>query len=187
MRLAFDLMPNEEPVDIRLLVALIAAAASLSVAALGAIGTRLGDAATRRRDGYTQAIAELFAWAELPFRVRRRASNSAAERVRLGDHGHELQQAIRCRQTWVRSENAWVGRVLADVVDDLRAIVAPSLQDAWASPPIRTAAGMNLNGWGPQGVEEVLARLESAIRFRFGWRRAVALIGWHPGAKASRR
>jgi hypothetical protein len=45
------------------------------VAVLTAIGTmlvtRAGDAASRRRDRYAEAVSTLVAWAEFPYRVRR--------------------------------------------------------------------------------------------------------------------
>jgi hypothetical protein len=75
-----------------------------------------------------------------------------------------------------------VGEVFVEVRCELSRLTAPSLTDAWASGCVGSPAEMNLNGWGPTGIDEQLQRFERALRFRFGWRRWVAVLQWHPGA-----
>lgn len=65
---------------------------------------------------------------------------------------------------------------------DLGTLTGSACIEAWTTPPISSAREMNLNGWGPPGLEAHLDRFENAVRFRFGWRRLVAVVGLHPGA-----
>lgn len=58
----------------------------------GLIGTILGKTranATARRDRYAQAVRTLIAWAEYPYRIRRRTSDEPATLTALADRGHE--------------------------------------------------------------------------------------------------
>jgi hypothetical protein len=171
-----------EQVGVPIVVAVIGLIGALGAAAVSFAFTRLSDAAARRRDGYAEATRDLLAWAEYPFRIRRRTSDDPAELTRLANKGHELQEALRYRQAWTAAENPWLGQVFAEIRSDLGAIVGPACVEAWNTAPVTAAAGMNLNGWGPPDVEPHLARFETALRFRFGWRRLPAAFRWHPGA-----
>lgn len=172
-----------EKVGVPIAVAVIGLIGALAAAALTFAITRASEAAARRRDGYAEATKELLAWAEYPFRIRRRTSDYPEELTRLANVGHDLQQNLRYRQVWITSENSWLGKIFAEVRADLGVIIGPACTDAWNTPPITTASGMNLNGWGQLATEPQLARFESALRYRFGWRRLPATLGWHPDAK----
>lgn len=78
--------------------------------------------------------------------------------------------------------SSWVAEVFIEVRSELGAVVGPCCTDAWTSPPISSARGMNLDGWGPTDVDAQLRLFERALRFRFGWQRWIALARWHPGA-----
>jgi hypothetical protein len=62
----------------------------------------------------------------------------------------------------------------------ISAHVGPACKEAWVSRPVTTSADMNLGAWGPREVMPSILRLQSAVACRFGWRRAAALIGFHP-------
>ena len=171
-----------EHVGVPITVAIIGLAATLAAAAISFALGRWGDAASRRREGYAAATRELVAWAEYPYRIKRRTSDTPADLTHLADIGHTHQEALRYRGTWISSENRWVGKVFGEVRADLGAALGPACNDAWDSAPITKAKDMTLAGWGPGGVEAHLARFEKAIEFRFGWRRLAGLVRWHPGA-----
>jgi hypothetical protein len=166
-----------------LAVALIGLATALAGAALSFALGRLSDTSARRREGYAQATRELVAWCEYPYRIRRRTSDSPEELGRLAERGHDHQEALRYRETWIAAENKWVAGVFREVRGDLAVVLGPSCNEAWASPPVTTAGDMTLGSWGPKGVEAHIARFENAVEFRFGWKRLLAAVGIRPGAK----
>lgn len=172
-----------EHVGTPLAVALIGLATALAGAALSFALGRLSDTSARRRDGYAQATRELVAWCEYPYRIRRRTSDSPEELGRLAERGHDHQEALRYRETWIAAENQWVAKVFREVRKDLAAILGPSCNDAWTLPPVTEPGGMTLGSWGPQGVEAHIARFENAVEFRFGWKRVLALVGIRTGAR----
>ena len=178
-----DVSSFAETVGVPLTVALIGVAATLAAAAMSFALARWGEATNRRRDAYASAVRVLVSYAEYPFRIRRRASDEADELSRIAAIGHELQEALRFHETWVSSEDRWVGRIFREVREDLASIVASWARDAWAGPPIRSAQEMNLGEWGPTDCDQYTARFEAAIACRFGWRRIPSSIGWRVGAK----
>ena len=170
-------------IDTPIAVALIGLGATLAAAAVSFALSRWSETTARRREGYADAMRELVAWSEFPYRIRRRTSDASDELTRLAEVGHTHQECLRYRETWVRAENRWVGQVFHEVIEDMGALLGPACVEAWAAPPITRAADMNLAGWGPHGTKEPLERLERAIEFRFGWRRFAAIAGWRPDAK----
>ena len=178
--LATTVTPYAEKIGVPLLVALIGLAGTLGTAALASVFGRISEAAARRREGYAEATKELLAWAEYPYRIRRRTSDTPATLTALADLGHDLQQALRYREAWINAENQWVANVFTEVRTALTEAIGPCCNDAWSHAPIGTASEMNLNGWGPNRVDEELRRFEHALRFRFGWRRLAGFFRWHP-------
>jgi len=168
-------------VGVPITVAIIGLAGSLIVAVMTFIFSRIADASARRRDGYAAATRTLVAYCEYPWRIRRRTSDAPDELARLADLGHGLQQDLSYYESWTRSENNWVGRVFAEVRQDLAAVIAPVCKEAWQGSPVTSAAWMTLGDWGPCGLDEPLQRFQTAVAFRFGWRRLAAFPRWHPG------
>lgn len=180
--LAFEVSEFTERVGVPLLVALLALAAALGAAALSFALGCWADTSARRRDGYSSATQELVAWAEYPFRIRRRTSDDPAVLSALAERGHSHQEALRYRGTWIASESRWMAEVFSEIRRELAALIGPACNDAWGAEPVREPSQMTLGTWGPDGVDDHIARFERALAFRFGWRRIVALSGWHPGA-----
>ena len=169
-------------IGVPLTVAVIGLIATLAAAAISFALNRWSATTTARREGYAAATQELVAWAEYPYRIKRRTSDTPEVLTALADRGHTYQEALRYRETWIRSEDPWVAKVFADIRTELGAVVGPSCAEAWQAEPIMAAADMNLGPWGPNGVDAHIARFERAVAFRFGWRRAVGFFGWHPRA-----
>lgn len=168
-------------VGIPLAVAIIGLAGSVIVAALSFAMGRWAEAATRRRDGYSAATRTLVRYREYCWRIRRRTSDDADELRRLADVGHEIQEELAYYQLWTRAENVFVGRVFREVRADMAAELGTACNEAWAADPILKARDMTLGDWGPSGLSSHLERFESAVAFRFGWRRLLGVARLHLG------
>lgn len=151
------------------LVVVLPIIGALSGAALG----RWADAANTRREHYADAVRILVRWSEYPYRIRRRTSNAPEELARLAEIGHELQEQLQCHRTWVRAESARVGTLYERAIATLKERAGSSIAEAWIAEPVASGAGMVLNGWGPGSIDDLLADLDEAITWRFGWRRLV--------------
>ena len=140
----------------------------------GLISSLLGSAranATARRERYAQVVRCLVAWAEYPYRIRRRTGDDPATLAALADRGHALQEQLAESRAWVAAESPAISEVYDGCVRDLTALVGPACVAAWREPPITTSGGMNLVDFGPRGIEGIVARMECAIIYRFGIRR----------------
>src|SRR5690349_14433320 len=70
----------------------------------GLIGTLLGNTranAAARRERYAQAVRTLVAWAEYPYRIRRRTSDDATALSALAERGHTLQEQLAESRAWI--------------------------------------------------------------------------------------
>lgn len=143
--------------------------------------TRWNEDVARRRAGYADAVRALVAYRELPYRIRRRSSDSQEDLRRLADLGHDIQETLRYYRAWVRSENRWAGALLDDVVCRIATRIGPACREAWEMPPVKKASSMNLGDWGP-GVEvdDEIGRFERGMLNRFGLPRGAGLVRWHP-------
>jgi hypothetical protein len=136
-------------------------------------------AAVARREGYASAVRSLIARGEYPYRVRRRVSDEADVLAALVSRGHDLQEQLAACRTWVNSEHPFLGSLFDKALTDIDATVKQATADAWSEAPITTSSGMNLKGWGPGDQWPHLARFDSAIAYRFGWRRLLPQRFWH--------
>jgi hypothetical protein len=169
--------PFTEKVAVPLLVGLLGLVGVIATAAVSIISGRWAQATNRRRDAYAAAVKTLVGWAEYPYRIRRRTSDDPNELARLVGIGHDLQEQLRCHQTWIATESHRVAGVYREALEVITAQVAPACNDAWAYPPITSSADMNLGDWGPQDILPSILRVQSAIACRFGWRRVTSLLG----------
>ncbi len=130
----------------------------------------LGEA---RRKGCAEAIEALVAWGEYPYRIRRRASDDTETMAALAVIGHEIQERKARTLAWVAGENTQLYEVFLANSEYLDRKVGPTIAAAWQEPPITTAAGMVLSGWGPgRCAAETAKRLNCAVSYHCGrrWR-----------------
>ena len=127
----------------------------------------------RRRERYAELVAALVAWAELPFRIRRRISDEPAVRAELAAQVHQLQERLVVGGAELAAECTWLSKRFDASLATIKSVTAPFLADAWQSAPIDSPEGMNLSGWGPVGSEDIVRAWRSELRWRFGWRRLV--------------
>lgn len=145
--------------------------ASLLAAVLTSVLTGLRGLATARRDNYAAVVESVVAWAEYPYRVRRRTDDEPATMTRLVELGSDLQENVARRRAWVETESPAVGEEIGRVIENVRSRVGPSIAEAWRTPPVTSAAGMNVSPFGPGDLSQELDRLHGAIKWRFGLRR----------------
>ncbi|MHA4945687.1 hypothetical protein ACX27O_00045 [Micromonospora sp. SD19] len=140
----------------------------------GLIGVILGNTranATARRERYAQAVRTLVAWAEYPYRIRRRTSDDAATLTALADRGHTLQEQLAESRGWIAAESRAMSEVFDACLGAINPLVGTACVIAWQGPPISKSAEMLLGDFGPRGINAIVARMECAIIYRFGLRR----------------
>lgn len=147
---------------------------------------RITAAASSRRAGYAAVVGDLVAYAEYPFRIRRRTSDDPDELARLAGLGNDIQERLMRSEAWVAGESRWMYERLRDARRALATTVGEASQAAWDAEPVTTARGMNLGCWGPRNVSSVVESFESAIGCRFGWRRLACVVGVQPGWRQHR-
>lgn len=155
------------------LLALIVALLSSTVVAniVTAAMTRLRASAEVRRQRYAAAVKLLAERIEYPYRVRRRTDNEPATLAKLADLGHDLQQRLAETRAWVAAENAIMGDVFEACVATLDEPFKEAAHEAWEADPVTEPAQMNLNGFGLGDQQRVIASMQCALVYRFGWRR----------------
>lgn len=162
--------PLADPWSAAVLVPLVLGSAVLG-ALLTAISKNLRDNAVVRRDKYAAAVGHLAAWAEYPYRIRRRTSDDPETMTRLADLGHQLQIDSACHRGWVAGESTAVACVYDAWLDNIQAESAPPLSQAWQEGPVTAPAGMVLNGFGPPSAAPAVTAVETVLAYRFGFRR----------------
>lgn len=146
-------------------------------AILGSFTASSKAATEARRRGYAEALEAILAWSEFPYRVRRRASDDPEKLEELAALGHQIQERRTGALAWVAADSRELYEVFRANVDALDAVVGPAIADAWQQPPVTTAAGMVLSGWGPgRASGETLKRINCAVTYRFGWRRRLLFV-----------
>jgi hypothetical protein len=85
-----------------LLVAGIAAAASIVVALWAALAAYLAAKRQSRRATYSEAVRAAVGWKEMLYRVRRRETG---QERKLIDYMHDLQDQLSYYQAWIGSES----------------------------------------------------------------------------------
>jgi hypothetical protein len=136
------------------------------------VATSARTSTENRRQGYAAAIEAVLAWAEYPYRVRRRTSDDPETLTRLVDLGHELQERRVRTMSWVASENRELYEVFLHNTHHLDRTVGPLISEAWNAQHVVQPSQMVLAGWGSgQLAQQTVERLSCAVGYRTGWRR----------------
>ncbi len=144
-----------------------------SSAVAAAFGAVRAGAAERRRE-YTAAARALTAWAEYPWRIRRRTSNQPEVLAALADRGHDLQETLADREAWCAAEHDVMGQLMAHLRAQLSLSVRPAIEQAWAQSDLVTAGEqMNLGDkfTVDSRTDELRACFSACVHERFGPRR----------------
>jgi hypothetical protein len=129
--------------------------------------------AAARRDRYADAVKVLVARLEYPYRIRRRTSDEPEVLASLVTIGHDLQERIAEMRAWIASEDQLLSQIFDQCLARLDGPVGQACNQAWNSPPITSAAEMNLNGFGPGNQQHIIMFMKRAIAYRFGARRCI--------------
>lgn len=138
------------------------------IAALGAILVwQLGQRARRREQRnqtFAAALASIEAYAEMPYRIRRRPHNP---RIR-----HQLTEALSTIQADIAWHQAWLELEAPTVADSFRTLVrvtraqaGAQIRDAWTQPRLRHDPEMNLHiAYPREQIDAARAECLSAMR-----------------------
>ncbi|WP_371558601.1 hypothetical protein OG416_36780 (plasmid) [Streptomyces longwoodensis] len=100
---------------------------------------------SRLRTAFAEAFAAHSAYKEMPYAIRRRRFDAAAEeRVRLSETLREIQGNLSYHLAWTKIESEAVGRAYADLVHELRKTAGAAMRAAWEASPIESDTGMNI-------------------------------------------
>jgi hypothetical protein len=168
------------PPSIWMVILLAIIGSGLLATIIGAIMTNLRSNAEARRDRYAQAVRYLVAWAEYPYRIRRRVDDEPATLAALAELGHHLQEQLAESRAWIAAESRAVGEVYTECIRAAKATIGPACSAAWKSAPVDGPAGMVLGDLKTGAPEDMIVRLQGAISYRFGikrlmWREFVKL------------
>ncbi|WP_146164353.1 hypothetical protein [Pseudosporangium ferrugineum] len=165
--------PTTPPPGMSITVTILVAVISSGVVAafVNAVSSGMRANANARRDRYAQAVRYLVAWGEYPYRIRRRTDDEPKTLSTLAARGHALQEQRAEVAGWIAGESRALSKIFNECARDVSAIVTPACAEAWNSAPLTKGSDMNLGGFGPRGVDIIVARMERACRYRFGIRR----------------
>ena len=168
---------------------IVAAVAAILVVVLTAYFNASAERRKSRAERYAAMVANLTSWTEVPYRIRRRPSDDPAVTATLVDRMHGLHERLVLDSAELAAECPWLGKRYEKALADIKAITLPFLNEVWVSPAVGTAAGMNLNGWGPTGLDIIVLGWRAELRWRFGWRRLVnpARLAWNWSRTARQR
>jgi hypothetical protein len=110
--------------------AIIAAVATLIVAAVGGLLAFMTRNGQRRRDLYSEAYKTTMAWREMVYRVRRRAASAEADQE-LINRFHDLQERLDYFQGWIASESRWMVRSYCRLVEAVKEATREPIVAAW--------------------------------------------------------
>lgn len=100
---------------------------------------------SRLRTAFADAFAAHSAYKEMPYAIRRRRFDAAAEeRVRLSETLREIQGNLSYHLAWTKIESEAVGRAYADLVQELRKTAGAAMRAAWEASPIESDTAMNI-------------------------------------------
>lgn len=111
-----------------LLVAGVAASATILVAVLGALFAYLATKRDRRRGLYGEALRAALAWQEMVYRVRRRREGTEAALI---DRFHDMHDQLSYYTGWIGSESKYMSRSYRRLVMSIQTGTQPLISEAW--------------------------------------------------------
>ncbi|MET7712971.1 hypothetical protein [Streptomyces sp. NPDC005407] len=97
----------------------------------------------RKQEVFAAAYESCIEYAEMPYAVRRRRIDAAAdERLRLSEQLREIQIKLAKYEAWVRFESPEVGAVYGELVTLTREVAGRSIKSAWLDTGAATDSSM---------------------------------------------
>jgi hypothetical protein len=97
----------------------------------------------RQSSAFAEALAAIEDYAELPYRIRRRA-NLPGARHELTEQISQIQSRIAFHQAWLSIEAPDVASSYADLVRTAKAQAGRQMSAAWLQPAVKKDAQVNL-------------------------------------------
>ncbi|WP_042392698.1 hypothetical protein [Streptacidiphilus carbonis] len=139
----------------------------------------------RKQETFAAAFEACIEYAEMPYAIRRRRIDVAAEeRVRLSEQVRAIQIKLTRYEAWVRFESPEVGEAYQTLVRRTREVAGAAMKDAWLSTGADSDRAMVI----PSSIvdlrplsaprEEYMAAAEGYLRRRYSnrLRRSIAAI-----------
>ncbi|MFD7444023.1 hypothetical protein [Streptomyces sp. NPDC059909] len=99
----------------------------------------------RLSTAFADAFAAYSAYNELPYAIRRRRRDQAAEeRIRISESLRDIQAKLAYHQAWTAVESEIVGAAYAELLQRMRQTAGKAMHDAWRAPPITSDDAMNI-------------------------------------------
>lgn len=121
-----------------LVVAGIAAGASIAAALIAAAAAYFATIRDRRRVLYGEAFKSALGWVEMLYRVRRR---SGVDDAAINERFHALQESLTYYDGWIASESLFMARSYRRLVKAVKTETEPLIQQAWETKPDVKAVG----------------------------------------------
>ena len=115
----------------------VALTTGIIAALVGIVGFLLNQVANRRERKskiYAEALEAVQEYAELPFRVRRRASEDGPTRAALGDRISDLHAKLTFYRRWLQIDSDEVSSAYEDFVDKTTTACRGYWSAAWKEP-----------------------------------------------------
>jgi hypothetical protein len=84
---------------------------------------------------FSDALADVIAWKELPYRIARRFDDSADSKRQIVSEFHALQQALENHMAWIRITDEDVFQAYDALVRGVRQGCEAHIKDAWTNGP----------------------------------------------------
>lgn len=127
----------------------------------------------RRRERFSEALAAVVLYEELPFVIRRRrASSPEDERIRISTEARRIQERIAFHTAWLHTESPAVAAAYEELVGTVRRVAGGQMREAWRMEPAASDAEMNIDDvdLSPSAPLKS-AYLEAARKHLSWWRR----------------
>lgn len=99
----------------------------------------------RLRAAFAEAFVAYTTYKEMPYAIRRRHADQAAEeRVRLSEILRETQAQLAYHLAWTALESPDVGDAYKSLVQHLRQTAGTAMHEAWEAPAITSDTQMNI-------------------------------------------
>lgn len=118
------------------LIALLIAIIAGTVALVGYSVTQFANRRERKSKLFAEALAVIYEYQELPYRIRRRASSDGATRAALGGLVSDVMTKLGFYLAWLHMESPEVGAAYRLLFDRVRQFGGPYRDSAWMAPLI---------------------------------------------------
>ena len=153
------------------MVSVVAAAIAALVAVLVYFLGQRQATVERKRRASAEAIADALSWLELPYRIRRRTSDTPETLGALAERVHHLQERLLFHDNWLRIEVPQAYPKYQELVRGVKEVALPFIREAWNTAPIDGASSMNVGDLGIRPDPELVEGFSDEVKKQLAlWR-----------------